>query len=57
MGDRSKMRCPRCGSGDFTRLHRSRLEKICRRNPKFRCAKCDHRFFGKLPKQDAKTQS
>ncbi len=42
--------CPRCGSRDevIERIHRSRFEQICRRNPKFFCTSCKNKFYRKI---------
>jgi hypothetical protein len=45
---RYQMSCPGCDSQDIERIHRSRLEKIMRRKPKFLCLRCKQKFFRKI---------
>ena len=45
---RYQMNCPSCDSQDIERIHRSRLEKILRRKPKFLCLRCKQKFFRKI---------
>ena len=55
MYSRYQMNCPSCDSRDVERIHRSRLEKICRRHPKFLCLRCKQKFFRKLDKAKLQT--
>jgi len=52
MYSRYNMNCPSCDSRDIERIHRSWLEKMCRRNPKFLCLRCRHKFFRKIEKNN-----
>jgi ribosomal protein L37AE/L43A len=40
--------CPSCDSQKIERIHRSRLEKLMLRNPKFLCHSCNKKFFEKI---------
>jgi len=55
MYSRYQMNCPSCDSQDIERIHRSRLEKICRRNPKFLCLRCKQKFFRKIDSEKIQT--
>ena len=44
----NQVTCPNCGSRNVERIHRSRLEKMVLRNPKFLCHKCNQKFFKKI---------
>ncbi len=43
-----ELKCPVCQCQNVERIHRSTFEKICRRNPKFRCYRCSRNFFKKI---------
>jgi len=55
MYHRYQMNCPSCDSQDIERIHRSRLEKILRRNPKFLCLRCKQKFFRKIDAEKLRT--
>jgi transposase-like protein len=40
--------CPNCDSQKIERIHRSKLEKLMLRNPKFLCHSCNKKFFEKI---------
>ncbi len=40
--------CPECDSHRIERIHRSTLEKLMVRKPKFLCRSCDKKFFKKI---------
>ncbi len=53
-----ELKCPVCKCRNVERIHRSTFEKICRRNPKFRCYRCSRNFFSKiLPQQSVAGQT
>ena len=42
---KSEMTCRSCGSQEVYRIHRSVFDKLLRRPPKYRCARCRRSFF------------
>ncbi len=43
--------CPNCDSQKIERIHRSRLEKLMLRKPKFLCRSCKRKFFKKISRE------
>ena len=41
--------CPHCGSQEVERIHRTLFERLRLKSPKYRCRKCQRKFFRKKP--------